>query len=169
LISPITWCSTNGAIGIPGVTFTNWPDEYIHSSDDDLWQIDRTQLQRNAVAVAASALYLANLSEAEVPTLLAVMAGEARERLSHDLATGLARMAEAEATAASAGVRPAPLQPGVGTTGGAKADDLHAAYDDALNLLDEAEKRELTGFESVRRFAGKNIQKLLESLQEEAG
>jgi len=43
-------------IGIPGVTFTNWPDEYIHSSDDDLWQIDSTQLQRNALAVAASAI-----------------------------------------------------------------------------------------------------------------
>ena len=41
-------------IGIPAVTFTNWPDDYIHSTDDDLWQIDPTQLKRNAVAVAAS-------------------------------------------------------------------------------------------------------------------
>ena len=39
-------------IGIPGVTFTNWPDDYIHSTDDDLWQMDATQLKRNAVAVA---------------------------------------------------------------------------------------------------------------------
>ena len=70
-------------VGIPGVTFTNWPDEYIHSSDDDLWQIDSTQLARNAVAVAGTALYLANLSDADAPTLLAVMAGEARERISH--------------------------------------------------------------------------------------
>jgi len=148
-----------GALGIPGVTFTNWPDEYIHSSDDDLWQIDRTQLQRNAVAVAGSALYLSNLTEAEVPTLVAVMAGEARERLSHDLATGLARMAEA------AGVRPD--NAGAGATASAAGDDLHAAYKDALTLLDEAEKREVTGFESVRRFASKGIQKLLESLEED--
>src|SRR2546428_7451465 len=56
----------DAAIGIPGVTFTNWPDEYIHSSDDDLWQIDRTQLQRNALAVASIALYLANLSTNDV-------------------------------------------------------------------------------------------------------
>jgi hypothetical protein len=167
-----------GAIGIPGVTFTNWPDEYIHSSDDDLWQIDRTQLQRNAVAVAASALYLANLSEAEVPTLLAVMAGEARERLSHDLATGLARMAQAGAEGRAA--RPVPaggadhtqeahsaVQPGTGTASGATGDGLHAAYKDALTLLDEAERREVTGFESIRRFAGKDAQKLLESLEED--
>src|SRR5438046_10511758 len=90
-----------GAIGIPGVTFTNWPDEYIHSSDDDLWQIDRTQLQRNAVAVAASALYLANLTENEAPALLALMAGAARARLSHDLAIGLSRLAQVAAAASA--------------------------------------------------------------------
>jgi hypothetical protein len=151
-----------GAIGIPGVTFTNWPDEYIHSSDDDLWQIDRTQLQRNAVAVAGSALYLANLTEAEVPTLLAVMAGEARERLSHDLATGLAGMAEAAAL--RPGVGPAP---GATTTADATNDALRAAYKDAWTLLDEAESREVMGLESVRRFCSKDVQRLLESLEED--
>ena len=151
-----------GAIGIPGVTFTNWPDEYIHSSDDDLWQIDRTQLQRNAVAVAGSALYLANLTAAEVPTLLAVMAGEARERLSHDLATGLAGMAEAAAL--RPGVGPAP---GATTTADATTDALRAAYKDAWTLLDEAESREVMGLESVRRFSSKDVQRLLESLEED--
>ncbi len=130
-------------IGIPGVTFTNWPDEYIHSSDDDLWQIDRTQLQRNAVAVAAATLYLANLSEAEAPTLLAVMAGEARERISRDLSIGLARMAQA---------RPA---------------QRRATYEDALNLLAQSERREAEGIESARRFAGEDIRKLLESIIED--
>jgi len=128
------------AVGIPGVTFTNWPDEYIHSTDDDLWQIDRTQLQRNAVAVAATALYLANLSEADVPTLTAAMAGEARERISHDLATGLTRLAEA---------------PGAGR---------RAAYDDALNLLGQAVAREAVGLESLRKFADAGTLKLLDSL-----
>jgi len=131
------------SIGIPGVTFTNWPDEYIHSSDDDLWQIDRTQLQRNALAVAATALYLANLSEANVPVLAAVMAGEARERIAHDLATGLSRMAEAPESG------------------------RHAAYHDALDLLDQAEQREVAGFETLRKFAGADIQKLIESLEED--
>jgi Zn-dependent M28 family amino/carboxypeptidase len=44
-----------------GTTFTNWPDEYIHSSADDLWQMDRTTLKRNALAVSALALYMANV------------------------------------------------------------------------------------------------------------
>ena len=132
-----------GAIGIAGVTFTNWPDEYIHSSDDDLWQIDRTQLQRNAVAVAGIALYLANLSEADVPTLLGVMAGEARERLSHDLALGTARLASASPS------------------------DRFAAYQDAVNLLAQAEMREVAGFETVRKYAGSDMRKLLESLVED--
>jgi aminopeptidase YwaD len=128
------------AIGIPGVTFTNWPDEYIHSTGDDLWQIDSTQLQRNAVAVAAAALYLANLGEEDVPKLAAVMAGEARERISHDLATGLSRLAEA----------PEP--------------ERRTAYDDAVNLLGQAVAREIAGIESLRRFADAAGRKLLDSL-----
>jgi hypothetical protein len=42
-------------IGVPGITFTNWPDHYIHTTDDDLWNIDRTQLGRNAAAAALMA------------------------------------------------------------------------------------------------------------------
>ncbi|HYG97963.1 MAG TPA: M28 family peptidase [Terriglobales bacterium] len=46
-----------------GVTFTNWPDEYIHSSADDTWQVDPTMLKRNGVAVAAITWYMANAGE----------------------------------------------------------------------------------------------------------
>ena len=128
------------AVGIPGVTFTNWPDEYIHSTGDDLWQIDSTQLQRNAVAVTAAALYLSNLSESDVPTLAAVMAGEGRERISHDLATGLSSLAQAPEAERS------------------------AAHADALNLLAQAVGREISGLETVRRFADAGTAKLLDSL-----
>jgi peptidase M28-like protein len=153
-----------GAIGIPGVTFTNWPDEYIHSSDDDLWQIDRTQLQRNAVAVAASALYLANLSDHEVPTLMAVMAGEARERISHDLAIGLSRLAEAASGAGGVADSPKKAPPAQPTP---VAGSVRAAFEDAMNLLDQAELREVAGFESLRRFSTPRIEKLLASLEED--
>ena len=37
------------------MTLTNWPDEFIHSNYDDLWQMDATQLKRNAFIVAATA------------------------------------------------------------------------------------------------------------------
>lgn len=78
-----------GIIGVPGVTFTNWPDPYIHSSDDDLWQIDATQLKRNAVAVAGAALYLANAGDAQIETMSTEMYGRALERMSRDARTAM--------------------------------------------------------------------------------
>ena len=71
-------------IGIPGVTFTNWPDDYIHSTDDDLWQIDPTQLKRNAVAVAGSAWFIATAGAPELRVLSADSVGRALERIGHD-------------------------------------------------------------------------------------
>jgi hypothetical protein len=78
-----------GIIGVPGVTFTNWPDPFIHSSDDDLWQIDPTQLKRNAVAVAAAALYLANAGDADAVTMGTETYGRGLERLSRDARTAM--------------------------------------------------------------------------------
>lgn len=77
-------------IGIPGVTFTNWPDDYIHSTDDDLWQMDATQLKRNAVAVATSAFVLANARDAELHTLAGEAVGRALSRIGRDIATATA-------------------------------------------------------------------------------
>lgn len=130
----------NSGVGIPGVTFTNWPDEYIHSSDDDLWQIDSTQLQRNAVAVAGAAYYLANMGEPELPKVLAVMAAAARVRLSRDLGVGIELMAQA------------PKQ------------ELDSTYKDAVNLLDQAEGREVAGLETIKPYANEVMQNLLERL-----
>jgi hypothetical protein len=36
-------------VGVPATSLTNWPDEFIHSTGDDLENIDATQLERNAV------------------------------------------------------------------------------------------------------------------------
>jgi len=69
-------------IGVPAISFTNWPDNYIHTSDDDLWNIDRTQLQRNAFAVAAIAYIIANAGEAQAPRIATEVYGRAAIRLS---------------------------------------------------------------------------------------
>ena len=82
-------------VGVPGTTLTNWPDEYIHSSDDDLWQVDPTQLERNAFIVAATALWLANAGAPEAAYLASHVAGRGIGRLGSDFATGLARIASA--------------------------------------------------------------------------
>ncbi len=67
-----------------GVTFTNWPDEYIHSSDDDMWQQDRTTLKRNAVAVSALALFMANAGPQDVFRIAPLMVPSAIGRIFAD-------------------------------------------------------------------------------------
>ncbi len=77
---------TEAPIGVPGITFTNWPDNYIHTSDDDLWNLDRTQLQRNAFAVAYLAFVAASASEAYVPQLATLVYNSALSHLATDAA-----------------------------------------------------------------------------------
>ena len=77
-------------IGIPGVTFTNWPDDYIHSTDDDLWQMDATQLKRNAVAVASATWVLATATGADIYALTGEVLGRGLMRIGRDTTTALA-------------------------------------------------------------------------------
>ena len=115
-------------MGIPGVTFTNWPDRYIGTTADDIAQIDPTQLQRNAVAVTAIALYLANLTDPEIPALAAHVYGTARQRMARDFETALQRMINAPIT------------------------DLESAYKDGVMLVETAHTREVAGFDSLGRI-----------------
>ena len=118
-------------IGVPAVTFTNWPDDFIHSSDDDLWQVDPTELKRNAVAVGAIASHLANAGDADVPRLATDMYGRALERMDRDLRTAM-EMIERSGPAGRA-----------------------AIYARAANLVREAARRERRALETVRVFARK--------------
>ncbi len=77
-------------IGIPGVTFTNWPDDYIHSTDDDLWQMDATQLKRNAVAVGSAAWVLATAGDGDAYALAGEIVGRGLARIGRDTTTALA-------------------------------------------------------------------------------
>jgi peptidase M28-like protein len=120
---------TPAHIGVPATSLTNWPDEFIHSTGDDLEQVDATQLERNAVVVAAVTLYFAGLAEADAPALTAYVASRAAARIASHLATGIAHVAEA-----------AP---------GDRADAFRAAR----NLLRQAYRRELAALASVARMA----------------
>lgn len=77
---------SDGYIGTThgGITFTNWPDDYIHSSDDDMWQMDRTTFKRNAVAVTAMAWYMANVGAKDAETILGMVHPGATIRLAQD-------------------------------------------------------------------------------------
>ena len=118
-----------GVVGVPGVALINNPDPYIHSSDDDLWNIDRTQLKRNAFIVAAATLFVANAGDADVPLLGAEVFSRAVKRLGKDLATGSALIREK------------------------KSGSCAQSYRDALNLLEQAAEREARALASIRIFA----------------
>jgi len=119
---------TPARIGVPATSLTNWPDEYIHGTGDDLENIDATQLERNAVVVAGVALYFAGLKEEDVPALGAYTAARGRSRIAADLATAIAHVAEA-----------APA-------------DREAAYGGARNLVRETHRKEAAALASLRRI-----------------
>jgi len=119
----------DGRVGIPGISLTNWPDPYNHSTDDDLWQIDPTQLKRNAFVIAASAYFIASIGEAEMSHLAALLLGGAQRRLARDSATALAQLV------------------------GGSAGTPTAWYADASLLVEEATKRELAMIDSARVLA----------------
>ncbi|MCM2254682.1 MAG: M28 family peptidase [Vicinamibacteria bacterium] len=122
---------TPARIGVPATTLTNWPDEFIHSTGDELDNIDATQLERNAVVIAAVAWYFANVGEADAPLLATQVAAGARARAALDLRTAQAHLAQA------------------------KPEERAAAFRAARNLVSQAYAKELKALGSVRRFAGK--------------
>jgi hypothetical protein len=85
-----------GAIGIPAAALVNWDDYYIHSSDDDLFQIDQTQLQRNNFIIAAMALYLAYAEAKDIPILAAETYAQGGRRLANDMQAALQRLNEGD-------------------------------------------------------------------------
>jgi hypothetical protein len=116
-------------IGVPAVGLINDPDPYFHSSDDDLWNIDRTQLKRNAYITAAATLFLADAGDADVPLLAQEVYSRGLARLGKDLNTALARVRED------------------------RAGDPARSYGEARNLLEQAAERERKAVESVLVFA----------------
>jgi hypothetical protein len=120
---------TPARIGVPATSLTNWPDEFIHSTGDDLEQIDATQIERNAVVVAAVALYFAGLRDEDAPALAAYVAARGAARLASDLATGVAHLAQAEPAARAHALR------------------------EARNLVRQSYRKEAGALASVRRLA----------------
>ena len=119
----------DGRVGVAGVSLTNWPDTYIHSTDDDLWQVDATQLKRNAFIIAASAYTLASVGEKDLPRLAALVLGGAQQRLGRDSEAALIRLMDDSA----------------GTPA--------SRYKDALMLLETAAWRETGAVRSLQVFA----------------
>jgi hypothetical protein len=120
---------TPARIGVPGTSLTNWPDEFIHSTGDDLEQLDATQLERNAVVVAAVSLYFAGLRDEDAAVLATYVGTRALARLADELSTAVAHVARAAPAA-----RP-------------------AAFREGRNLVRQAYRKETGALASVRRLA----------------
>jgi hypothetical protein len=89
-------CFVDGIIGVPAVATINWDDKFIHSSEDDLFQVDQTQLRRNQFLTAATAYVLARAEAPEVPLLAGETFGQGETRLANDLQAAFRRLREAE-------------------------------------------------------------------------
>lgn len=89
-----------GSWRIPGLYLHDWPDRYIHTNFDTAAMIDSTKLKRSAFIGAVNALVLANLSERDVPAILALLKRNALQR-GADLVERLKPLDAADAAAVS--------------------------------------------------------------------
>jgi hypothetical protein len=122
---------TSAAVGVPATALINWPDGFIHSSGDDISVFDATQLQRNAVVVAAVGLFFAYADETDAATLAAYAAAQGRARAAADVARAVAHLTRADPS---------------------RRDH---AYREARNLVHHAHVKEQRAVASVRRLATK--------------
>jgi len=116
-------------IGVPGVSLTNYPDPYFHSSDDDLHNIDPTQLKRNAYIVAAAVLYIANAEDDDVPCIASEVFARGYQRIGRDLRVALQHLQKNSSGTYS------------------------RSYKEARNLVSQAIIREMKAMTSVLIFA----------------
>jgi hypothetical protein len=114
-------------IGVPGVSFTNMPDRFIHSSDDDLWNIDRTQLGRNAAAVALISYIMASADGEAAPGINANTVGRGMERMGRNIRLAFSWVASAQ--------------------------DPERVYFDAFDQIWYAREREALALNSLRSIA----------------
>lgn len=121
----------DGPIGIPAVAAINWDDEWIHSSEDDLGNVDQTQLARNAFLTAATALVLAYAEPAQVPLFVSEVHAQGARRLANDLEVAMQSLGDATRSAAQ-------------------------RWSDASMMIEQGIQRELRAVGSVRVFADGN-------------
>ena len=120
-----------GAIGVPAVALINWDDPYIHSSDDDLFQVDQTQLRRNNFLIGSIAYFLANADDKRVPLLLAETYAQGQKRLANDLQAALGVLRDS-------------------------AGEPDRGWKHALIIIEQGAERERRALASVGAFVGQN-------------
>jgi aminopeptidase YwaD len=118
----------DGGVKVPAVMFIVWPDFWYHTSGDLPDKSDSTQLKRVVVLSAASAVFLANAGADEVPKILAEVSTRGQSRLAKE-------WQKAELSILNAA-----------------KENLHEQRKEAVNLVDQAFKREKEALASVQFF-----------------
>jgi Peptidase family M28 len=121
----------DGPVNVPAVAMINWDDDFIHSSDDDLDQIDQTQLQRNSFIIGAMAYFLAYAEDGKVTTIAGETYAQGARRLANDLKVAMRLLAESAAA----------------------PDD---GWKSASAIIEQGVLRETKALNSARVFAGAN-------------
>lgn len=135
-------CFVEGIIGVPAVALINWDDPFIHSSDDDLFQIDQTQLERNNFLIGAMAYALAFAEPDDVPLFAGETFAQGNKRLGRVVQVAAQRLA--------------------------KTQNPRTAWKEANILIEQGVERERRAVASVEFFAGDDsqVRRLIRDLQE---
>jgi len=115
-------------LAVPHILFNCGPDPFYHSSEDRPDKCDPTQLKRAAFLAAASAIYLANLEEKDIPQLSSVVLAAGEERLAKDQKKALYLLADSNSS------------------------NVHQKYKDALNIVRHGLQREKNTLVSIGNY-----------------
>jgi hypothetical protein len=124
-------CFVEGIIGVPAVATINWDDPYIHSSEDDLYQVDQTQLHRNEFLMGATAFVLSFATDKQVPLLASETFAQGERRLSNDLQMAVRALNDSAVT-------------------------MDNGWKDASLLIEQGIQREVRALNSLQVFIGNN-------------
>jgi len=115
-------------LGVPHILFNCGPDPFYHSSEDRPDKCDPTQLKRAAFLAAATAIYMANLAERDVPQLSSVVLAAGEDRLAKDQKKALSLMADSD------------------------QNNVHQNYKEAINIIHYGLQRERSALASIGNY-----------------
>ncbi|MDW7761630.1 MAG: DUF4910 domain-containing protein [Acidobacteriota bacterium] len=139
----------DGLIAVPMPFFNAWPDRYYHASGDQPEICDPTQLKRSGVLAAAAVVFLMDDCPHKARRLAGEISAVSRSRIALELKRGLAWINRAG------------------------KEDLHDAYKEALNFIDQAYKRETASLLTLKDYSRREgnpagyIDQLAETLSRE--
>lgn len=138
----------DGAVRVPAVMFICWPDMWYHTSGDLPDKSDSTQLKRVVTLTVASALFLANAGPQEARAILNEVSSRGMKRLGEEKGRAEDMILKAEGK------------------------NLATSRKEAVNIIEQAFRREKEALSSVKFFAGncpvfaRMLKTKLESLEE---